>query len=233
MPKLQRNQVSRSAVRPQRQKPSHVSRGGPNPAAIDNEYHRKILEAIASGRPITQRSLASELGVALGLTNLLIHRLVSKGYVKMAGFSARHVRYLMTAAGWEALATATRLSLQNTVSLYTQTREQIRDTLATVSASCLPDEQGRKSIVFYGAGDVAEIAYVSLQTTDLTLVGVVDDRKSGQFFGLPIHSSEELTAEALAGERFVRIVVTSIPHADKIKASLARRCVPADRVHCL
>lgn len=91
----------------------------------ENEYNRQILQAIASGQRVTQRSLSNRVGPALRLTNLLIRRLVAKGFVKIAGMDTRHVRYLMTAAGWEALAHATRLSLENTVHLYTQTGEQI------------------------------------------------------------------------------------------------------------
>src|SRR5687768_6799267 len=144
------------------------------PPRSDADYDRRVLQAIASGQRITQRSLSNELGVALGLTNLLIRRLVARGYVKVAGIGTRHIRYLMPAAGWEALAHATRRSLQNTVVLYTETREQIRSSLSAISQRCEVDGSGQKRVVFYGAGDVAEIAYVSLQSTDLTLVGVVD-----------------------------------------------------------
>ena len=92
--------------------------------------------------------------MALGLTNLLIRRLVAKGYVKVAGMGSRHIRYLMTSSGWEALAQATRQSLENTVHLYTQTREQIRSSLSAISERCDMD-----------GADVAEIAYVRLQST--------------------------------------------------------------------
>ena len=199
----------------------------------DNEYDRQILQAIASGEHVTQRSLSNELGVALGLTNLLIRRLVAKGFVRMARIGRRQVRYLMTVDGWEALGRATRLSLENTVHLYTQTREQIRLTLDVVSQRCSQDADGRKRVVFYGAGDVAEIAYVSLQSTDLTLVGVVDDRKTGQFFGLPISPADALTADNLDGKPFNVVVVTSVRHADEIRTRLDRRAVPRSRICCL
>jgi hypothetical protein len=202
-------------------------------ATDENKYTQQILQAIALGEPVTQRSLSNELGVALGLTNLLMRRLISKGYVKMAGMGTRHVRYLMTAAGWEALGRATRLSLANTVRLYTETREQIRASLANAAQTCERDDNGLKRVVFYGAGDVAEIAYVSLQSTDLTLVGVVDDKKRGQFFGLPISSAEQLSAHGLGTEPFAKVVVTSILHADEIRARLDERAVPAARVHYL
>ena len=149
---------------------------------------------------MTQRTLSRELGVALGLTNLLIRRLVGKGYVRVSKMGSRHVRYLMTPAGWDALSRATRQSLENTVHLYTQTREQIRNSLSAISERFDRDHNGQKRVVFYGAGDVAEIAFVSLQTTDLTLVGVVDDRRTGRFFNLMISAADQLsTGNAGAG----------------------------------
>src|SRR6185503_9726 len=99
----------------------------------------------------------------------------------------------------------------------TQTREQIRATLAEVSERCEADAGGQKRVVFYGAGDVAEIAYVSLQNTDLTLVGVVDDRRRDQFFGVTIRGRECLTAEALDNEPYSHLIVTSVRHADAIR----------------
>lgn len=198
-----------------------------------NDYNRVILRAIASGDRVTQRSLANELGVALGLTNLLIRRLVANGYVKISGAGTRHVRYLMTTDGWELLARETRNSLENTVHLYTETREQIRTSLESIAARCVPDARGVKPVVFYGAGDVAEIAYVSLQRTDLTLVGVVDDIKAGRFFGIPIHPPSALSPAALAGAPYRHVVVTSVRHAGKIRARLETLDVPLDRVSCL
>jgi DNA-binding MarR family transcriptional regulator len=202
-------------------------------ARSETEYNRKVLQAIASGQRVTQRSLSSDLGVALGLTNLLIRRLVAKGYVKVAGMGTRHIRYLMTAAGWEALAHATRQSLENTVHLYTQTREQIRGSLSAISERCDMDAAGQKRVVFYGAGDVAEIAYVSLQSTDLTLVGVVDDHRTGRFFDVAICPSEQLSADTIGTVPYGHVVVTSLRHADTIRARIEGRGVPPDRVSCL
>jgi hypothetical protein len=151
----------------------------------------------------------------------------------MARLGRRQVHYLMTVEGWEALGRATRASLENTVHLYTQTREQIRLTLDVVSQRCATDASGQKRVVFYGAGDVAEIAYVSLQNTDLTLVGVVDDRKTGQFFGLPISGVDALTADTLHGMPFSVVVVTSVRHAEQIRSRLDACAIPRTRVCCL
>ena len=199
----------------------------------ERELDRRILQAIASGSPVTQRSLSNELGVALGLTNLLVRRLVGKGYVKMTGLGTRHVRYLMTPGGLEALARATRYTLENTVDLYTQTREQIRACLSAVSDCCAMDASGQKRVVFYGAGDVAEIAYVSLQRTDLSLVGVIDDFRQGHFFGLPIHHGDELTSGSLNGTGYSHVIVASIRHTEAITARIRERGIDSSRVAAL
>ena len=199
----------------------------------DSKHDHQILKAIASGQRVTQRSLSDELGVALGLANLLIRRLVGKGYVRMAGMGTRHVSYLMTPTGWEALGRTTRQSLENTVSLYTEIREQIRASLAVVAERCGVDASGQKRVVFYGAGDVAEIAYVSLQGTELTLIGVVDDRRRGRFFDITIHRPERLTANGLDGVEYSQVVVASARHSDTIRARISARGVPASRVFCL
>jgi DNA-binding MarR family transcriptional regulator len=199
-------------------------------SASQDKYDRQILQAIASGERLTQRSLAREIGVAVGLANLLMRRLVGKGYVRIANLGARHVRYLMTPEGRDALASATRASLENTIHLYTQTREQIKDSLASISEQCAEHE---KRIVFYGAGDVAEIAYVSLQNTDLSLVGVVDDKRTGRFFNVEISSPEALTRENIGGVPYSHVVVTSLRAAEVIRQQLASLDVPPEKVFCL
>lgn|GEM_PF-4501780 len=123
--------------------------------------------------------------------------------------------------------------MENTVRLYTETRDVIRLGLCTVSERCRLDPYGRKSVVFYGAGDVAEIAYVSLQSTDLTLVGVVDDVRDGRFFGMPIHRADMLTAGRVAEEPYSQVVVTSVRYADKIRTSLEARDVPHTQISYL
>lgn len=199
----------------------------------DGQHDFQILQAIASGGRVTQRSLSSDLGVALGLTNLLVRRLVGKGYVKMSGIGTRHVRYLMTPEGWEALGRATRISLENTVHLYTQTREQIRASLTALSAQCDANASGQKRVVFYGAGDVAEIAYISLQRTDLTLAGVVDDHRRGRFFGMEIRSPECLSGDGLDGVAYARVIVASLRHTEAIQDRIRARGIPPGQVYCL
>ena len=46
----------------------------------------EILTAIGERRPLSQRDLAKQLGVALGLTNLYLKRLARTGFIKIVEF---------------------------------------------------------------------------------------------------------------------------------------------------
>ena len=202
-----------------------------------HDHHtRRILTQIEAGKKISQRSLANELGIALGLTNSLIRKLVKKGWVKVINVRPNRVRYLITPTGVAEKARMTRSYLDNTLRLYTETRERIRRGLDELSAGWPPEDQeavgdGReKRIVFYGAGDVAEISYICLQGSDLKLVGVVDDHRTKPFFGFRVHPLDRLNSRQLDGESFDRLVVMSFREMSSLRTKLEGRGVPSDRI---
>jgi hypothetical protein len=201
-----------------------------------DEYTRHILSEIERGRQPTQRALAADLGIALGLTNLLVRRIVKKGWVKAVNIAPQRVRYLITPAGIAEKTRVTRLYFENTVRLYTETRERISSRFGELSDGWPVHDAGedrQKRIVFYGAGEVAEIGYIGLQRTDLRLVGVVDDRAHEPFFGLPVHPSSELCATHLAGVPFGRVVVMSFRRAAQIRSMLDARGIPEEVIFWL
>jgi hypothetical protein len=193
----------------------------------------RILNEVESGNTTSQRSISANLGIALGLTNLLLRRLVRKGWVRVIQVGPNRVQYLITAAGVAEKARMTRAYLESTIAFYADARDRIRESLATLSASWDGDDtQGstEKRIVFFGAGDVAEIGYVCLQETDLRLVGVVDDERSRSFFGLPVHPSSSLSPRAIAGESFCRLVVMSFEAPERVSPRLNSLAIPPEVV---
>ena len=59
--------------------------------ALDARRELRALEVLAENEGITQRGLASKLGIALGLTNLYVKRLARKGFTGLSG-SPGHIR---------------------------------------------------------------------------------------------------------------------------------------------
>jgi len=196
-----------------------------------HEIHtRKILTEIETGQQVTQRGLSRELGIALGLTNLLIRRVVKKGWVKVVNIKPNRVSYLITPAGITEKARITKAYFENTARLYSETRDRIRESFDLLSAAWDANGYPDKRIVFYGAGEVAEIGFISLQGTDLSLVGVVDDARVTPFFGFAPHRPEDLRPTELSGVPFDRLVVMSFRKAEQIRPRLDAIGFPAERV---
>jgi len=204
--------------------------------ASHDQHTHKLLAAIEVDQYQSQRSLARSLGIALGLTNLLLRRLVRKGWVRMIHIKPNRVRYLLTPTGIAEKARMSRDSLQYSVRFYADARNRIRDQFAKLGSNGKSDgahasEEGR--IVFLGAGEVAEIGYVCLQETELQLIGVIGDTRRARFFNVPIYPFTELRGQQLGGEPFDWLLVMSFDDRERTAATLTAANVPLDRVHWL
>jgi DNA-binding MarR family transcriptional regulator len=160
------------------------------------ERELEILTAIAEGDSTTQRALAARLGVALGLTNLYLKRMVRKGYIKVAEFPRRpaarkRLRYLLTARG---IAEKTRLTYDHMVyalNLYRRARQTLRESLSRLPGA------GVKRVALYGTGEAAELAYLTLKEFELEPLGIYASRGGGTFLGILVKPVAELADESL------------------------------------
>ena len=78
-----------------------ASRNGSDAAGMNAASQRdlRILTEISEDQSVTQRGLSETLGIALGLTNLYLKRLVRKGYIKVTTIPSRRMKYLLTPRG--------------------------------------------------------------------------------------------------------------------------------------
>jgi DNA-binding MarR family transcriptional regulator len=199
-----------------------------------HEQHAlRILAALEASEGVSQRALARELDIALGLTNRLIRRLARRGWVRMVRVAPNRVQYRLTPAGAVQQARLARRSLHDSLRVYAEAKDRIRARLAVLSREWPPADDGRlapeKRIVFFGAGEVAEVGFVCLKGTDLRLVAVVDDEVRA-FFDVPVFEPRELRPREVGGLPYERLVVTSCAHESRIRRQLQACQVPADRV---
>jgi DNA-binding MarR family transcriptional regulator len=154
---------------------------------IDHSYEFRILDEVSKDGDLTQRSLSQRLGVALGLTNLYVKRLVKKGFIKVVNIKPNRLRYELTPSG---IAQKTSLAFQyikDSYIFYQEVRKNLTRLFVTLKDS------GVKSVSIYGTGDIVEIALLSLQETNLELTGIVSKRYAGlALCGKPIHPPEML-----------------------------------------
>jgi DNA-binding MarR family transcriptional regulator len=115
------------------------------------ERERTLLEEIEHDPDVTQASLASQLGVAVGTVNWHLKRLVAKGYVKVKRAQRRKLRYIITPEGLAFRAMLTVNYIETSMRLYRKTRQYVRELLAQVRQS------GYDQVVLVGDGDIADI----------------------------------------------------------------------------
>jgi len=180
----------------------------------------RILEEIEKNADFTQRQLAGQLNISLGLVNSFIKRLARKGYVKITTVPKNRLKYMLTPKG---LAEKTRLTyefIQYSFDFYKTARKRIKAILHTV------EKDGVRRVVFYGGGDLAEIAHISLQETDLSMVAIVDDHQSGQkLLGHTIRPSSILNSFD-----YDKVIITSVNSRDAIYKTLLKHGVPASKI---
>jgi DNA-binding MarR family transcriptional regulator len=170
----------------------------------DLEEHKtlQILSELSDNGSTTQRNLSNRLGIALGLVNSYIKNLISKGYIKVKAIPPRRYSYYLTPKGFSEKTRLTYHLLQNYTRLYLQARNNLKKLFSDLQVS------GVQRVVFAGADEVAEIAYLTLQETDMELAGVVDEEKAGKlFFGreiLPLKDISSMTHDSVIITSYVQ-----------------------------
>ena len=147
----------------------------------------KLLEAIDSGDRVTQRELAQDLNISLGLVNAFMKRLAKKGYFKITTIPSNRVKYLLTPKGMREKSRLTYEYIRYSIGYYREIREILLDLFDRLQA------EGVRRIALYGCGEVAELAHLFLQNTSIRLAGVFDEKADGKkFFGHKVQSYEML-----------------------------------------
>ena len=180
----------------------------------------KILEKVDNGYSPSQRDLARELNISLGLVNSFIKRLALKGYVKVSSIPRKRIQYILTPKGMAEKSRLTYHYIQSSYQYYRQARQKLQKLFGEL------ETQGVQSVVFHGASDLAEIAFLSLQETGINLVGVVDDRNPGK----KLLGHEIIDSRGLAKVSFDRIVITEDGTRDLLLDRLLTSGVPRDKI---
>jgi DNA-binding MarR family transcriptional regulator len=172
-----------------------------------------ILESVERDGTHSQRRLASDLDVALGLINAYVKRCVKKGLMKVSTAPARRYAYYLTPQGF---AEKSRLTAQYFSYSFTLFRQARADCTALFGHA---RSLGYAEVVLAGLSDVAEIAVICALETDVKIVAVVDDRSSHErFVGVPVVSNFEAI-----GEPFDAVIVCDLETTKETVEGALRR----------
>ena len=140
-----------------------------------------VLTAVESNSNVTQRSMSSELGVALGLANAVLKRCVRKGLIKISTAPVNRYAYYLTPSGFSEKARLTAEYLRVSFDLFRASRAQYIKIFERFAA------RGQTRIVLFGASELAESALLSSREVAVDIVGLVDPSRAGEsYIGFPV-----------------------------------------------
>lgn len=177
-----------------------------------------LLHSVEQDATQSQRNLANEFGVALGLINTCLRYCVRKGYVKVKRIPARRYAYFLTPKGMAEKSRLTVAHLSYSLSFFRQAREDCSQLLEMAHA------RGWRRFVLVGAGELADIAFLCAAAVDAELVGLLDPVYGKERFrDLPV------VADLSALPAHDALIVTDMTAPQAIYDRLASQ-IEADRI---
>jgi DNA-binding MarR family transcriptional regulator len=178
-----------------------------------------LLEYVGRGGEQSQRRLASELGVALGLANAYLKRCVNKGLVKVRQVPARRYAYYLTPRGFAEKSRLTFEYMSVSFALFRQAKADCMAALASARS------RGYCRIAFLGASDIAEIAAICALDGGIAVTAVVDESlRAARFAGAPVVGAMDALAPPPDA-----VLVTDMQNAAAVARAAAAK-FGADRV---
>lgn len=149
--------------------------------SLDIEAQRdlQLLEAVEADSRVTQRGLSTQLGIALGLTNIYLKRLVRKGYIKCVNVQSNRITYLLTPRGIAEKLRLTYEFMDYSLHLYGEVRQHLRAVIRECAAA-------DRRVAIFGRGEAAELSYLALKEFGLEPLAIFDVEGGPEFLGMPV-----------------------------------------------
>jgi DNA-binding MarR family transcriptional regulator len=147
-----------------------------------------LLSAVEADDQHSQRSLARDLGIALGLTNAYVKRCVKRGWIKASQAPPNRYAYYLTPKGFSEKSRLTARYLKSSFSFYRKARSELDELFEQAIKS------GHRRIALAGRSELAEIAVLCAAQYPIEIAAVIDAGNEPAFLGIPVVSDVKATS---------------------------------------
>ncbi|HCJ65804.1 MAG TPA: hypothetical protein DHV62_00380 [Elusimicrobia bacterium] len=126
-----------------------------------NEREFAIIKEITNNHCPNQRLIARKLGISLGLTNLIIKRLIRKGYLKVSQLNSHKVQYILTPQGFAEKTKKSYYYTLDTIAVLRTLKQKIQKIVLSEY------NKGVHKFVIQGDSELAELVEISLRDLNL------------------------------------------------------------------
>lgn len=165
-----------------------------------------VLSELHRDAVISQRQLSRRVGIALGLTNVLLRNLAAKGYIRITHAGWRRWFYTLTPAGFSRKIDLTVGYVRRFIDNYRTIRQTLREELAPFGLNA------ESRIAIYSTGELAELVYLELREIGIEEIDVFAPRGQDghKFLGMPVYD-----VATLRPEQYDRVVVALLSGAEE------------------
>lgn len=179
-----------------------------------------LLKAIEHKASHSQREMAIKLNISLGLVNKFIKELTKQGIIETKNHLKTKTEYNITPKG---VIEKTKLEIQHfshSISLYRQIKNIVSKRLTKLK------KNKEDNIIFYGTGELCEIACILLKDNDYKRIRIIDDKKAGKYMcGIKIHNEAEMENISYGA-----ILIMELENAKHVRNVLIKRGISSDKI---
>jgi hypothetical protein len=173
----------------------------------------KLMNRLENNPALSQRALALDLNIALGLMNAYLKRCVGKGWIRVSQVPAKRLGYFLTPEGFIEKSKMVTHYLANSFAFFRDAR------LQCVELFALCVQKGWSKIALVGSGDLAEIVTLMAKGTSIETYIVEISAELSDFDGILITDilSPQVTYDRLVSQiTEERLLILDLLHITRI-----------------
>jgi len=167
-----------------------------------NEREFELINIVGAKLSANQRDLSRHMSLSLGTTNMLIRRLVNKGYLRITQLDKRKVRYMLTPKGFsEKMRKSVKYTVK-TINSIGSIRAKIREIIEKLYA------EGERRFYLLGATDLVtlvEMTFHQMPENNCEIIRVSREDKINNG-GVVLVCLEQYDPSVLNGTKYVNLI---------------------------
>ena len=184
----------------------------------------KLLSEVDNDPLATQRQLSRRVGIALGLTNVLLRNLVQKGYVRATKAGWKRWLYGLTPDGFSYKIRLTVAYIHRVLNHYQNVRLALREQLEPLALN------SESRVAIYGTGEMAELVYLALREIGIEEIEIFgpEPPNGSKFLGMPV-----VDVTTLKAQDYDRVVIADLSDMKPLRAQMLELNVAPDKLVAL
>ena len=192
-----------------------------NPLKSSVYRELQLLTEVDEAPVVTQRQLSLKVGIALGLTNVMLRNLVQKGYLRVSHASWKRRLYSLTPDGLAHKVRLTTAYISRVLDHYRNVRQTLREQLEFIAVN----EESRVAI--YGTNEFAELVFLGLREIGIEEITFYAKEGSAgrRFLGMPVHDTSTIKFDD-----YDKVVVAVLDGSQTLNTDLLNLGVPQHKI---